>query len=91
MKDDVIPALKEAEKHFIKVFERKPRPQDPIFLSQYLHSNTDEEAKLIELMEDAGISDEYIYAFGKTLVPLFSNNLDVAPYGYIDNYKKAID
>lgn len=49
---------------FIDKYGREPGPNDPIFFD--IPSEAELEKATIEMLEKAGVSDEYIYAYKKT-------------------------
>jgi hypothetical protein len=66
IESDLKNVLENIKEHFIRVFEREPRDDDPLMLEQYLYSDTDLERETIEIMKRAGARPELIYAYKKT-------------------------
>lgn len=90
------PHVKEAfdsmDETFLRIFERKPRREDPVFIWQYLYSDRDVEREMIETMERAGIDPAKIYAYKETDGLIVSrDNLDLLPDKDIAEWQNAID
>lgn len=92
LREEAVELLKQAEDHFMEVFERKPYKNDPVFLAKYLVSDADMERETIRMMDGAGIAPEIIYAYQKTGGLLLTNeNKKLATGKDLEDWENAID
>ena len=57
--------LYESENHFIKIFNRSPKPTDRVLLAGYLVSEEELRNSTLQAMHSAGLGPELIYAYKK--------------------------
>lgn len=90
--DEAIKLLRQAEEHFLQVFERKPHKNDPVFLAKYLLSDVDIQREMVRGMEEAKIAPEFIYAYQKTDgLLLTEENEKLATGKDLEDWNNAID
>lgn len=64
MNPEMVELLEIQHKKFVDKFGREPGPDDPIFFD--VPSEEELENSTIKMLEEAGCSEEYIYAYKKT-------------------------
>ncbi|WP_431138917.1 DUF5677 domain-containing protein [Enterobacter mori] len=91
LNEEMVYIFDECKNHFIRVFEREPGEEDPLFLGRYLFSERDVTRDGVEAMHKAGINPAIIYAYKKTGYLLAEENLDKYTGKVLQEWDNAID
>lgn len=89
MSPEVVEIFKKQEEEFKRIYGRNPRGEDPV--SFFFPNSEYIENEMAQVMLDAGMKPEFVYAFEKTGFIVTEFNQNLIPNNELEAWENAID